>query len=315
MKSAGSLALLGAAGQTGFGLDSALPIVDAHIHLFDPTRAGGVPWPEKNDAVIYKPALPDRYQSIAEPLGVVGAIAIEASPLASDNDWVLGVVAQHPVMLGMVGDLDPAAKNFASELERLRENPFFFGIRCGNLWSRDLAAGVNDPAVIANLRLLADAGLVMDSANPDAALIGGLVRLTERVPNLRIVVDHLPQAEPPVETVARKRYVEDLRELARSPHVFVKGSEVLRRVDGRVPRELAFYARRLQEIWEIFGEDRMLYGSDWPNSDHLADYAGTLGIIREFVSRKGAGAMEKFFWRNSQAVYRWKPRVAAQRLA
>ena len=67
---------------------SSLPIIDAHIHLFDTQRPGGVPWPERSDTVIYKPALPGRYAKIAAPLGVVGAIAVEASPLASDNDWV-----------------------------------------------------------------------------------------------------------------------------------------------------------------------------------------------------------------------------------
>ena len=60
-----------------------IPIIDAHIHLFDPLRPGGVPWPEKTDTVIYKPALPDRYVQETAALGIVGAIAIEASPLAT----------------------------------------------------------------------------------------------------------------------------------------------------------------------------------------------------------------------------------------
>src|SRR4051794_24172689 len=73
-------------------IDSAIPIIDSHIHLFDPTRPGGVPWPEKTDTALYRPALPDRYQRMASPFGVVGAIAVEASPLTSDNDWLLNVV-------------------------------------------------------------------------------------------------------------------------------------------------------------------------------------------------------------------------------
>ncbi|MGB6688442.1 MAG: hypothetical protein WBE76_11420 [Terracidiphilus sp.] len=70
-----------------------IPIIDAHIHLFDPTRPGGVPWPEKSDTALYKPALPERYEALTGHLGVVGAIAIEASPLAGDNDWLLQVAA------------------------------------------------------------------------------------------------------------------------------------------------------------------------------------------------------------------------------
>ena len=79
------------------------PIIDTHIHLFDPTRTGGVPWPPKDDAAVYKPALPIRYEEMTRTLGVVGAIVVEASPLESDNDWVLQQAADHPMIVGLVG--------------------------------------------------------------------------------------------------------------------------------------------------------------------------------------------------------------------
>ena len=65
-----------------------IPIIDAHIHLFDTDRPGGVPWPDKNNAVLYMPAQPVRYREVAVPLGVRGAIEIEASPLLEDNQWL-----------------------------------------------------------------------------------------------------------------------------------------------------------------------------------------------------------------------------------
>src|SRR5882757_8669653 len=84
------------------------PIADAHIHLFDPTRPGGVPWPEPSDTVLYRSALPARYTTIAQPEGVLAAIAVECSPLASDNDWLLSVAAGNDLIVGVIGDLDPA---------------------------------------------------------------------------------------------------------------------------------------------------------------------------------------------------------------
>src|SRR5258708_16464020 len=81
---ASALALAASAANPAEG-SALVPIIDAHIHLFDPTRPGGVPWPEKTDTAIYKPTLPDRYMRETAALGVVGAIAIEASPLPSDN--------------------------------------------------------------------------------------------------------------------------------------------------------------------------------------------------------------------------------------
>jgi hypothetical protein len=118
-------------------------VIDTHIHLFDPSRPGGVPWPEKTDTVLYRPALPDRYAELSEPLGIVGAIAVECSPWQVDNFWLQDVVARNPIMLGFVGDLLPEAPEFAATLDRLQRSPLFLGIRYGNLWHRDLSAAIS----------------------------------------------------------------------------------------------------------------------------------------------------------------------------
>jgi len=69
-----------------------IPIIDTHIHLFDPRRPQGAPYtgPEGHSPQV---ALPDRYRSLAAPLGIVGAIEIEASPWIEDNLWVLEAVS------------------------------------------------------------------------------------------------------------------------------------------------------------------------------------------------------------------------------
>lgn len=289
-----------------------LPIIDAHIHLFDPRRPGGVPWPDKADTVLYQPALPPRYKSLATPFGVVGAIAVECSSWVKDNDWLLRASGRDKIIVGVIGNLDPATPDFSQQLEHLLANPLFRGIRYGNLWGRNLGVKLSNPEFISNLKRLSGAGLLLESANPTPFLIADILKLTDRVPELRIVIDHLPQALPPAEPSARRAYEQDLQALSQRSNVFVKGSEVLRRIDDKVPHDLEFYRPWLDEIWETFGEDRLLFGSDWPNSDHLASYAGTIDIIRQYVTHKGRRALEKFFWKNSIVGYGWRPRTAAQ---
>ena len=287
---------------------STVPIIDTHIHLFDPTRAGGVPWPPKDDAVIYKPALPSRYQQITRMLGIVGAIVIEASPLESDNDWVLQQAADHPIVIGLVGNLIPGTPSYGRTLDRLNANPLFVGIRYGNLWDRDLSVDRRKPGFVSDLRKLAAAGLALDSANPDAKLIRAILEVSQQVPELRIVIDHLPAATVPTESSARKEYWANLRSLSQNARVFIKLSEVPVRVADSVPKDVSFYKDKLDSIWDVFGEDHVLFGSDWPNSDHLATCAETLDLVRSYVSTKGSVASEKYFWRNSIAAYGWHPR-------
>ena len=289
-----------------------IPIIDAHIHLFDPRRPQGVPWPEKNDKVLYHPALPDRYRKIATPLGIVGAIEVEASPWLDDNQWVLDVAAKDTIIVGTVGDLEPGKPEFRKQLERLHRNPLFRGIRYGNLWNRNLSAELDKPAFVADLKFLADAGLELDTANQDPVLIAATVRLTDLAPSLRVVIDHLPQMDPPADAVVHRALLADVRELGKRPQVYVKVSEVLRRVDGRVPDDVNFYRPRLDILWEIFGEDRLIYGSDWPNSDLWAEYPQVLKVVREYFMSKGPAAAEKYFWKNSVAAYKWVKRENAQ---
>lgn len=63
------------------------------------------------------------YRSIAVPLGIVGAIKVEASPwLKEDNQWVLDLIEKDPILVGCVGNIEPGKPDFAKNLERL-ESP------------------------------------------------------------------------------------------------------------------------------------------------------------------------------------------------
>jgi predicted TIM-barrel fold metal-dependent hydrolase len=173
------------------------------------------------------------------------------------------------------------------------------------LWGKDIADELGKAAVIGDLKALAAAGLTMDVANPNPRLMDSVVKVTDRVPELRVVLDHLPQMDPAEASGS-------LQELAKRPRVFVKGSSVLRRVDGRVPEDLAFYKDRLDTVFGLFGEDRIVYGSDWPNSDNWGPYPLVLRLVREYFTAKGRAVAEKYFWRNSVAAYRWVKRAGNQ---
>ena len=58
----------------------------------------------------------------------------------------------------------------------------------------------------------------------------------------------------------------------------------------------------------MFGADRLIYGSNWPVSDRVAPYDQVFRIVHEYFTAKGKEAAEKYFWRNSQAAYRWRAR-------
>lgn len=261
-------------------------ILDAHIHLFDPTRSQGVPWPGKSAL----PATSERLQAVATPWGVVGAIHVEASPWLEDNDWVLKTIEKDPFLVGMVGNLDPLDGQFGKRLERYGRHPKFLGIRYGNLWGRNLAQDVEKPRFLDAMLELARAGLTLDSANPNAELLAGLRRLSDAVPDLRIVIDHLPSFATPDVGV--------LRALAQRP-VYVKVSMFPQGSEGVATERMAL-------ALETFGPERVIFGSDWPNSaGNWRTYAQAVQLVQPYFVAKAPG----YFAANARAAYRLGSRV------
>ena len=254
-----------------------------------------MPWPDPSQASIYRTFLPAHFRKIAEPLGVRNMIAMECSPWVEDNYWVLDVAARDKVVVGVIGNLHPGKSDFREHMERLHKNPLFKGIRFGYIWGRDLAAELQKPEFIADLKFMAAAGLTLDTYGK-SSIAEDVIRLSDSVPDLRIVIDHLPSIDPPMETALRK--------LSERPRIFVKISEVFRKVDGRIPRDLSFYRPRLDQLWDAFGRDRVLFGSDWTNSEPMGTYQQTLGLVREYFVSKGPGVAERFFGKNAVEAYR-----------
>jgi L-fuconolactonase len=288
----------------------AVPIIDTHIHLFDPTRPQGVPYAGPRGGGPPVPSLPAGYRRVAEPLGIVGAIHVEASPWIEDNLWVLEVAQTDTVVVGVIGNLEPDKPEFAEYLERYHKNPLFLGIRYGNLWGRDFTRQVENPAFIGGLKLLAQAGLTLDTANPQVALLEGIVRATDQVPSLRVVLDHLPSLDPT--EAERPSYEKVIAEIGKRPQIYVKLSAVAHRINGQVSLDVNTYRSRLDYLIGVFGEDRIIFGSDYPNSDGVAPVDKVVGVVKQYFSAKPRPLQEKYFWKNSVAAYHWVKREPRQ---
>ena len=118
--------------------------------------------------------------------------------------------------------------------------------------------------------------------------------------------------ERPSDPKVLRKYQMDLAELGKRKQVYAKVSGVVKKVNGKAEENPAVYKATIDEMWATFGEDRLLYGSDWPNSDQYAEYPVELKIVRTYFEAKGAEAANKYFWKNSLAAYKWVHRDPSQ---
>ena len=83
-------------------------------------------------------------------------------------------------------------------------------------------------------------------------------------------------------------------------------------MDGKVSTDVNSYRDTLDLLVATFGEDRILFGSDWPNSDGVAPIDQVFTVAKEYFATKPRAVAEKYFWRNSVAAYKWIKREPAQ---
>ena len=75
-------------------------VIDTHTHFYDPTRPQGVPWPPREDKLLYRPVLPKDYRALPVPQPVTGTVVVEASPWVEDNQFYRPVLDALREMFG-----------------------------------------------------------------------------------------------------------------------------------------------------------------------------------------------------------------------
>lgn len=303
-----SLAALGAAAACmaappgRFPPGAPLPILDAHIHIYDPSRPGGVPWPAPSDGGIYRTVLPDDHLRLAGPTGVTGALVVEASDRLEDNQWVLDRIRDLPAFPGMIGNLRIGEDAFAGALERFSRDAKFLGIR---LRTQTIRAGGLSGPVLRDLRDLAARGEVLEfqvSAGPGNSL-DDIRALAEAVPELPVMLDHMASAR--VDGRAPEAaWARSLRRLALLPRVHCKVSGLVNLSDRQpAPADLDYYRPVLDLLWEAFGEDRLVYGSNWPVTETGGDFKAQQDLVLAYFQDKGPGALAKVMAGNAYRFY------------
>lgn len=283
-----------------------LTIIDTHTHFYDPKRPEGVPWPPKEDALLYRTVLPEDYTALPTPSPVAGTVVVEASPWVADNEWILNLAANHPFIVGFVGNLPTGTSEFMRHLRHFSQNPVFRGLRIGGT---RLKQGLSSKGFMSDLKELARRDLALDIlGGPD--VLPDVAQLARRIPSLRIIIDHVASVkidgnEPPT------AWLRGVESASRFSRVYCKVSGLVEgtgKADGNAPSDPGFYEPVLDAVWNTFGSERLIYGSNWPVSERFAPLATVQQIAMDYFSRKGNTAMNRVFSANASRAYKWVSR-------
>jgi len=219
-----------------------------------------------------------------------------------DNQWLLDLAKGDKFIAGIVGRLDPADKEFSAHWKRFTKNPLYVGIRVNH---SDLQKGLEDKSYLENLRMIASDQRQLD-VNGGPATTVDVAKLAKLIPDLRIVINHEANLVIDGKEVP-KDWLEGMQLAGSNKNVFCKVSALVegtRKTMGDAPKEVEFYKPVLDSLWNVFGEDRLIFGSNWPVSVRAATYGTLHKIVHTYFSSKGKVAAEKYFMKNAIAAYR-----------
>ena len=244
--------------------------VDSHQHFWNLDRVK-YPWLVPEYGPIYRTFEAPELEPQLKASGVQHTVIVQAMDSYADTDYMLETGANNDWVAGVVGWvplLNPDETH--KKLEEYTQNPLFRGMRHLIHEEVDPDWVVKD-VVIESLKVLASFGMTFDVVAVFPNHLKHVPTLAERVPELRMVVDHL--AKPPLAEEDRVVWRDQFKAAAQSPQVYAKVSGL----NTVTPDFETWTATDIQPhidfAMEHFGASRLMFGSDWPVAILAGDYA------------------------------------------
>lgn len=270
--------------------------IDAHQHFWVYT-SDEYPWIRTD--VLKNDFTPEDLLPLLAGAGFDATVAVQARSMVKETAWLLELVDKYPFIVGVVGWLDVAGDNLVSELERFSAHPKFCGVRSGILTDAG-AADRPSAAFLRGLRTLAAFDKTFDLLiRPPQLPLACAV--AEAVPELRLVLDHI--ANPDIDGTIASQWADGIRQLAAYPNVACKLSGMVTRTT-RPPSHLTTFIPYLDVIFDAFGPDRLMVGSDWPVCTQAAPYRQTMGVVLEYVQQFAPEAQIAVLSETAKCVYK-----------
>ena len=277
----------------------AFPIIDSHLHLWDP-RHLTYPW---LSGALDRPFLPADFQTASASVAIESLVFLEcaAAPhLAFDEaQWVLQQAKLEPRIAAMVchAPLETGDAVHA-DLERLATMDKVRGIR--RIYQDELdPAFCTRPDFIDGVRALADHGLSFDMCLKHPQLQASIA-LADACPNVPMVLDHI--AKPGIASGLMQPWADQLRDLARRENVVCKLSGVATEAAADwTPETLRPY---MEVALEAFGPSRIMFGGDWPVSTLAITYPAWVALVDALIADLSDTEQRQIYRDTARAFYR-----------
>ncbi|MDO7135577.1 amidohydrolase family protein [Algibacter lectus] len=270
--------------------------IDAHQHFwsYNPVRDS---WIDTSMEVIRKDFLPKDLKPILDANAIDGCIVVEANPSEAETQFLLDLAHKNPFIKGVVGWVDLCADNAEARLKHFSENKMFKGVRY-------LLQVENEDFVLREdfqegISKLSQFNLAYDVLIFPKHL-ANVVKLVEKFPNQQFVIDHI--AKPQISKGLDPDWVKHIKKLGTFKNVACKISGMVTETEdfNFQPEDFTPF---LDTMVDAFGNDRLLFGSDWPVCLLAAEYKSVLQIIENYFIDFSEEEQRRIMGENAIKIY------------
>jgi L-fuconolactonase len=271
-------------------------IIDSHQHFWKYSPETHA-WISEEMIVLKKDFLPDHFVQIIDQQKIAGTIAVQAEQSEHETDFLLSLATQFSFIKGVVGWTDLRHSNLKSRLEFYKEKKLMKGFRHivqsepnGFLTNQKFIEGVNN---------LTDFGFTYDLLIYHHQ-VGEALNFASKTTNVKIVLDHI--AKPSIKTGQKTHWELNLAALATFENIHCKLSGMVTEASWKnwTYEQLEPF---IDEVFEAFGPDRIMYGSDWPVCLLAGDYSDQFSVVKKYISRLSESEKQKVLGENAKRFY------------
>jgi L-fuconolactonase len=287
----------------GAALGAGISAVDAHVHLWD-TSYFPVPWIAGNP-VLDRSYLLEDYQAQTAGLGINAIVYVEVAVANEysllEADWVVDRAAENPLIQGMVAyaplEYGDRVRSYLDSL--MTRGSLIKGVR----------RGLPDPSnskfdtksFLRGIQILPEYGLSFDILGKGTPHLAMAIDIAQSAPGTSLMLDHL--LKPDIKQHTLDPWRAQMTQLASFPNVSTKISGIVTEADVNnwKPEDLQPY---VEHALNAFGEDRVVFGGDWPPVLNAAPYARWFETLDNLTSGLSQQAKRKLFGDNARRFYR-----------
>ena len=278
-------------------------IVDSHQHFWQ-VGCFDYPWMTPAVDVLCRDYLPPALEPMLQQNGVGQTILVQASNSIAESRWLLQLADEHGFIAGVVGWVDLQSESVTQQLDELTAHPKFKGVR-HLVESEPADDWLTQESVLKSLTELSRRDLSYDLLVHTRHLRHAHAAV-ERCPELRFVVDHL--AKPPVERREINEWGREMKPFAATANVWCKLSGLVTEANW-ANWQTADFIPYVDKALELFGPERLMFGSDWPVCLLAASYEQVLEVLQTLLADLSEAERALIFGKNASQFYRLEDEI------